>query len=165
MKRFVILLGFILSGVWVSRTQAAGQTCEQLAQLALPNTKITSAETIAAGTFSPPADVSDYLRAEQSFFERLPIFCRVLAQDKPTADSDIKIEVWMPASGWNGKFRGLGNGGFAGEIDYRGLGLAIAGGYASAATDTGHAGHPTDAAWALGHSEKIVDFAYRLFMK
>ncbi|MGC2815855.1 MAG: tannase/feruloyl esterase family alpha/beta hydrolase, partial [Candidatus Acidiferrum sp.] len=76
-------------------------------------------------------------------------------------DSDIKIEVWMPVSGWNGKFRGQGNGGFAGEIDYRALGLAIAQGYASAATDTGHAAGGTDAKWALGHPEKIVDFAYR----
>lgn len=69
--------------------------------------------------------------------------------------------MWMPAAGWNGKFRGQGNGGFAGEIDYRALGVAILQGYASAATDTGHAGESGDARWALGHPEKIVDFAYR----
>src|SRR5260370_4695865 len=67
----------------------------------------------------------------------------------------------MPASGWNGKFRGQGNGGFAGEIDYRALGLAILQGYASASTDTGHAAGGVDATWALGHPEKIIDFAYR----
>jgi feruloyl esterase len=67
----------------------------------------------------------------------------------------------MPASGWNGKFRGQGNGGFAGEIYYRALGQAIMQGYASAATDTGHAADGTDAAWALGHPEKIIDYAYR----
>jgi feruloyl esterase len=69
--------------------------------------------------------------------------------------------VWLPASGWNGKFRGQGNGGFAGEINYRALALAIAQGYASAATDTGHTGRETDATWALGHPDKIIDFAYR----
>jgi feruloyl esterase len=161
MTKFVVLVCVVLSGGWVSRVQAAGQTCGQLAQLALPRTKINSAQTVAAGAFSPPADVSDYLKAEPALYKHLPAFCRVVAEDKPTADSDIKIEVWMPASGWNGKFRGQGNGGFAGEIDYGGLGLAIAGGYASAATDTGHSGHATDAAWALGHPEKTVDFAYR----
>ena len=67
----------------------------------------------------------------------------------------------MPASGWNGKFRGQGNGGFAGEMDYRALGLAIAQGYASAATDTGHAASGTDATWALGHPEKVIDYAHR----
>ena len=53
----------------------------------------------------------------------------------------------MPVSGWNGKFRGQGNGGFAGEIDYGGLALAVSQGYASGGTDTGHAGSGTDASW------------------
>jgi len=84
-----------------------------------------------------------------------------MAVDKATADSDIKIEVWMPTNGWKSKFRGQVNGGFAGEIDYHALGLAIAQGCASAATDTGHAAHGTDATWTLGHPEKIIDYGYR----
>jgi feruloyl esterase len=65
----------------------------------------------------------------------------------------------MPASGWNGKYQGQGNGGFAGMIGYPGLGAAIKRGYATAGTDTGHSGG--DAAWALGHPEKVIDFGYR----
>jgi feruloyl esterase len=84
-----------------------------------------------------------------------------MAEDMPTADSDIKIEVWMPVAGWNGRFRGQANGGFAGEIDYHLLGFAVLQGYASAGTDTGHAASGVDASWALGHPEKTVDFAYR----
>ena len=34
-------------------------------------------------------------------------------------------------------------------------------GYAVSGTDTGHSGGPLDAAWALGHPEKIVDFGWR----
>ena len=105
--------------------------------------------------------MAPWLAGDPSFYKRLPAFCRVIAEDKPTPDSDIKIEVWLPTSGWNGKFRGQGNGGFAGEIDYRTLGLAVVQGYASAATDTGHAAEGTNATWALGHPEKIIDFAYR----
>jgi hypothetical protein len=105
--------------------------------------------------------MAPWLAGDPSFYKRLPAFCRVIAEDKPTADSFIKIEVWMPSSGWNGKFRGQGNGGFAGEIDYRALAFAVLQGYASAATDTGHAAEGTNATWALGHPEKIVDFAYR----
>jgi feruloyl esterase len=84
-----------------------------------------------------------------------------MAELTPTADSDIKIEVWMPAVGWNGKHRGQGNGGFAGTIDYAGLGAAVKRGYATAGTDTGHSGSGVDAGWAVGHPEKVVDFGYR----
>lgn len=161
MKRFVVVVCLVLTSGFISQVEAAGEACEEIAQLALPETKIVSAQSVAAGAFSPPEAVSDYLRGEASLYKQLPAFCRVIADAKPSADSDIRIEVWMPASGWNGKFRGQGNGGFAGEIDYHGLGVAIAQGYASAATDTGHAAPGTDASWALGHPEKIIDYAYR----
>ncbi len=161
MNRLVVVLCLLLISALVPCVHAAGRTCEQLAQLTLTNAKITSAQTVAAGAFTPPPGATPWLVADPSFYKKLQAFCRVMAVDKPTADSDIKIEVWMPANGWNGKFRGQGNGGFAGEIDYRALGLAIAQGYASAATDTGHAAPFTDATWALGHPEKIIDYGYR----
>jgi feruloyl esterase len=89
-------------------------------------------------------------------------FCRARGAIKPTADSDIKFEVWLPpASAWNGKFEGVGNGGFAGNLVYGSMGGALEAGYAVAATDTGHEGGSLDAAWALGHPEKIVDFGWR----
>lgn len=127
-------------------------TCESLSTLALPNTTITTAQSVAAGSFTPPGG-----RA----MEGLPAFCRVAGSMKPSSDSDIQFEVWLPASGWNGKFQGVGNGGFAGSIFYAGLGNAISHGYAVASTDTGHHGGATDASWALGHHEKVVDFGYR----
>ncbi len=161
MKKFAIVALMAVTGLFVPGAWAAGQSCEQLAQLALPDSKITSAQSVAPGAFAPPANIAPWLAGDPNFYKRLPAFCRVLADAKPTADSDIKIEVWMPISGWNGRFRGQGNGGFAGEIDYRALGLAVLQGYASAATDTGHAAGGTDATWALGHPEKIIDFAYR----
>ena len=170
MKRFTMLALLAICGTFApygavgagfTPPYAPPQSCEQLAQLALPHAQITSAQTVAAGTFTPPVGTPPWMAGDPSFFKRLPAFCRVTATAKPSADSDIKIEVWMPASGWNGKFRGQGNGGFAGQIDFRVLGLAVAQGYASAATDTGHAAEGTDATWALGHPEKIADFAYR----
>ena len=161
MSRFPILLCLAMTCGFSSGVQADPQPCERLAQLALPNTQITSAQTVPAGAFSPPPAASAGLVGNPSLYKQLPAFCRVTADVKPSPDSDLKIEVWMPASGWNGKFRGQGNGGFAGEIHYRALAFAILQGYASAATDTGHAASGTDATWALGHPEKIIDFAYR----
>lgn len=78
---------------------------------------------------------------------------------KPSSDSDIRIEVWLPASGWNGKFQAVGNGGFSGTIGYAALAVALTRGYAAASTDTGHVGG--GARWAFGHPEKVIDFGWR----
>lgn len=130
----------------------ASQPCENLAKLDLPATTISRAESVPAGAFTPPAGKA---------ISNLPAFCRVAGVIKPSTDSNIQFEVWMPASGWNGKFQGVGNGGFAGDIGYQQMGNAIANGYATASTDTGHQAGGTDAAWALHHPEKIADFGYR----
>jgi tannase/feruloyl esterase len=144
---------------------AYGQTpadpCAALARLALPQAKVTSAATVAAGAFTPPGDVAPWLLGDAAVYKALPAFCRVTVQAAPSADSDIAIEVWLPQGGWNGRFRGQGNGGFAGEIAFGGLAAAVRQGYATAATNTGHSGQATDARWALGHPEKVVDFGYR----
>ncbi len=131
-------------------------TCESLASLKLPDTTITSAQPVATGAFIPPGSTAPPASAKN-----LPAFCRVMARLKPAKDSDIKIEIWLPLTGWNGKYRGQGNGGFAGTITYPGMAVAIAEGYATASTDTGHAATAADANWALGHPDKIVDFGWR----
>jgi len=71
------------------------------------------------------------------------------------------MELWMPAEHWNGRFRGQGNGGFAGMIPYQTMGLSVVDGYASAGTDAGHSASFIDASWANGHPEKVADFGYR----
>jgi feruloyl esterase len=88
----------------------------------------------------------------------MPAFCRVAATLTPTSDSVIKMEVWMPDSGWNGRFEGVGGGGFAGTIVYGSLAPAVKLGYAVASTDTGST---SDGSFAFGHPQKIIDFGYR----
>ena len=140
--------------------QGGTGTCEKLAALAVPNATITMARAVPAATFvGPPQAFTG--RDLSAFYRSLPDFCRVVVHARPSSDSDIVIEVWMPLSGWNGKLQGLGNGGFAGLIDYSELGASILKGYAAVATDTGHTGSPIDAAWALGHPEKVEDFGHR----
>ena len=140
--------------------QTPTQKCERLASLELPNASIATAKAIEAGAFvGPPQAFTG--RDLSAFYKKLPPFCRVVAHARPTSDSDIEIELWMPLAGWNSKLQGLGNGGFAGLIDTYGLGAGVAMGYAAVATDTGHKGSPIDAAWALGHPEKVIDFGHR----
>jgi len=155
--RFGFVLSFLLVFGAIVHAQDA---CEKLTGTAISGAKITFAQTVAAGTFAgPPAAFTG--RDLTAFYKNVPAFCRVVAEAKPTSDSDIRLEVWLPASGWNGKLQGIGNGGFAGLIDYMQLGVAVTKGYAATATDTGHGGTPIDATWAMGHPEKVVDFGHR----
>ena len=148
---FFVWFAFVV----VSVRSAAAATCESIAALALPNAKVTVAQPVAPGAFTPPGSTGPV----PTVFAKLPTFCRVTATLTPSTDSDIKIEVWLPASGWNGKFQAVGNGGWNGNIPYAALANAVIRGYASAATDTGHVGNT--ASFALGHPEKLIDFGYR----
>ena len=78
--------------------------------------------TVDAGAFTPPGASG---KRSQGLIA-LPAFCRVAATLKPSSDSDIKIEVWMPASDWNGKFQAVGNGAFNGTIAYAAMMTALA---------------------------------------
>ena len=128
-------------------------TCEGLAALQLPNTSITKAEVVTSGKFSPP--VGKLLRG-------LPAFCRVAATLKPSPDSDIRIEIWMPQSGWNERFEGTGNGGFAGTITYNSLAEGLRSGYAVANTDMGMATPPGQTASIfVNRPERWADWGYR----
>jgi feruloyl esterase len=132
----------------------AATPCEQIKSLSFPDTVITASEEVPAGAYHTPGPAG----AQQPALE-LPAHCRVTAILKPSSDSEIGVEIWMPASDWNGKFQAVGGGGWAGVISYGALALALQDGYATASTDTGHKGG--DAVFALGHPEKVIDFSYR----
>ena len=135
-------------------------SCSEMASLALPNTTITLAVAVPAGSFKPEKPFPQGMAATPEY-DRLPAFCRVAATVRPTTDSEIRFEVWLPLERWNGKFLAVGNGLWSGEIWYPLMAQALARGYATANTDTGHQGDPLDASFALGHPEKLVDFGYR----
>ncbi len=118
---------------------AAAVPCENLAKLALPHVTVNSAEAVAAGQLTlPPGALPRFPGFRPPNFADLPAFCRVAATLTPSSDSDIKIEVWLPASGWNGRLESVGNGAWAGSISYRDLAAGLKTGYAAASTDTGH---------------------------
>ena len=141
---------------------AAAKSCDDLASLALPGGKVTSAQVVPAGGFEPPAGAfGPPPGVGLSPYSGVPEFCRVKATLTPTSDSDIKVEVWLPVSGWNGKFAGVGNGVWAGQISYFQMGAPLARGYAVASTDTGHVGDGMTGEFAVGHPEKLIDFGHR----
>jgi feruloyl esterase len=128
--------------------------CEQLKSLRLADANITSAESVDAGPFRSPATPNPATGLI------LPAYCRVAATLKPTSDSDIKMEVWLPVrTAWNGKFQAVGGGGWAGVISYPAMAAAVQDCYATSSTDTGH--EAKNPGFAVGHPEKVVDFSHR----
>ncbi len=121
---------------------AAGTPCEQLTDMTIPNVIVRAAAMSQSGLGAPV----------------LPSFCRIQAVASPVPDSEIEFEVWIPAV-WNGKFEGVGNGGYSGAISYSAMASALRKGYATASHNTGHAGD--DLRFGQGHPEKVRDYAYR----
>jgi feruloyl esterase len=121
-------------------------TCDELRLLSLPETVITLAERVPAGSFTAPG-VNNALE--------VPALCRVAGTVSPA----IQFEVWLPeGEGWNGRFQAVGGGGLAGIISYPAMAEAVRSGYASASTDTGH--RSTDSTW-LADRQRQVDYGYR----
>jgi feruloyl esterase len=161
----LLVAGFISTVPVIAQSRA---TCEGLAALTMADTTITLAQSVAAGAFVPtvrgggPGAPAGGGRGPQ--FTDVPAFCRVQATLRPTSDSEIKMELWLPAAsgapGWNGKFRGTGNGGLGGGagVNAGQLAAGVRAGYAAAGNNTGHDG---DSSYALDHPEKIKDFGYR----
>ncbi len=131
---------------FLSAHDAPARSCESLASLKLPATSITAAEAHTAGSVKQPQG------------RDLPGFCRVAAALTPAKDSEIKIEVWLPLDGWNGKLQAVGNGGWNGTMPYAAMDAALRRGYAVAGTDTGHEGN--GGPW-MQHREKLIDFGHR----
>jgi Tannase and feruloyl esterase len=158
---------------------SASTPCDSLKTLSTPQATVFGAEVVPAGIFTPPpqppvaappVDAAAGRGARGGAPappppppEPIPQHCRVKLTLKPSADSNISSELWMPTDNWNGKLLVVGNGGFAGSIQgYGDMQIALRLGYATAATDTGHnAADGPNGMFALGHPEKIVDFAYR----
>lgn len=146
---------FVMGFVTTRPAHSTPAACESLAGAELANTTITLAQPVTEGSFTPtgaPNAITD-----------LPPFCRVAGVIAPTSESQIRFEVWLPLTGWSGRFVGVGNGGWAGNVSYGALAQQIRRGNAAGSTDTGHPAMPglDMAKFAFGHSERLVDFASR----
>jgi feruloyl esterase len=151
----LLLMSFIrvvvaILALSVTSTAWGQKSCEQLLSLKLPSITITSAVSVESGPFMIPGG-----RGNNSI--QAPAFCRVAA----TVEKEVRIELWMPKA-WNHKLVAVGNGGLAGSISYAAMAKPLLQGYAASSTDTGHqAPTTTDGEWALGHYDRIVNFADR----
>ena len=123
------LAGFVFLSV-SSAPLIAEQTCQGLMNIALEHATITSATAVSEGPVSGGGR-----GGAAPVIVIAPAHCAVQGIIRPTKDSEIHFELWIPASGWNGKYLQLGSGGWAGAINAAGLVEPVKRGYAAAATD------------------------------
>jgi len=141
----------MVSALLVMAAALQQPSCDALRSVSLPRMTITAVELVPAG-----AQASGRGRGGG---DPLPAHCRLAATLTPSSDSRIRMELWLPIEGWNGRFLAVGNGGWAGTISTAAMAGGLRRGYATASNDTGHEGG--SASFAMGHPEKLVDFGYR----
>jgi feruloyl esterase len=150
-RRLLLVAALLSSTAFYVSPASAATSCADLASLSLPNnTTITLAQSYSAGQTIVGATVAPVA------------LCRVAATAKPGANSNIHFEVWIPSDGsWNGKYQQVGNGGFAGSIQYAAIANAVSRGYAAASTDDGTSGPPAGAPAFIGNPDVLIDYGYR----
>jgi len=134
---------------------ASAATCETLVLNSSPGLTVTGAVTIPGPSFTAASGVT---------YTNLPSFCKVSVVLTPTSDSFINVELWMPTSTWNGKFQGIGNGGYGGSIAQGSLAMVagLQAGFAVATTDMGTVPSSNgDGDALIGHPQKWIDFGWR----
>jgi feruloyl esterase len=154
MRRLVLslLTACVSCAVAAVPAAAAPPSCDALQSLKLADTGKLEVRSVSSGEFTPPG-------ARARALDSLPPFCSVRGVFKPTPQSSIQFEVWLPETNWNGKLQVVGNGGLAGTISYPAMASALRDGFATASTDTGHtAAEP--ATW-LQDRERLIDYSYR----
>ncbi|QRP49076.1 tannase/feruloyl esterase family alpha/beta hydrolase [Amycolatopsis sp. FDAARGOS 1241] len=126
----VLVVAAAVSAVTAVQAQATGdhhashqprRSCESLVSARFANTTIVSATAVEAS-------------------KTAPAYCDVQATvtNAPAYTDSVKIGVFLPISTWNGSFQGMGGGGFSGGDPTNPDSAALAGGYVTAGSDTGH---------------------------
>src|SRR3569833_285020 len=140
---------------------ALAADCARLQSTSFPDTRIMLVEEVAPNPiwiYPPSLFTTRAVRLSNGPVGAQKPFCRGVG----IIEKEINFEVWLPRD-WNGKFMGVGNGGLTGAINYPAMGEALARGYATASTDTGHRTQQGffEDEWLEGHHERLVNFAYR----
>lgn len=160
LKKFAAAIGFAtalaIAATFTARVPVAATACTNLVGLPLAVGGTVTSATDVTGPFTTTAS-----SGSQTIVVSAPFaFCKVTANLTPTSDSSIAMELWMPdADHWNQKFLGVGNGALTGAIWHTSMARPLYAGYAVANSNLGH--FATNANWANGHPEKLIDYAYR----
>lgn len=142
------------SAVWIGGALGMCGAAHAVDCTSLISVTSDSSTMTAADSITPPATIGG-----------VPVtvpFCRVQGTARPTSDSEIKFEVWLPPTvvAWTGRMKVNGTGGYAGATPYARLAQDVGDGFVSAGSNMGHDGGES-ATWTLGHPEKVKDWGLR----
>jgi feruloyl esterase len=142
------------SAVWIGCALGMCGAAHAVDCTSLISVTSDSSTMTAADSITPPATIGGVAVT-------VPI-CRVQGTARPTSDSEIKFEVWLPMtpSSWTGRMKVNGTGGYAGATPYARLAQDVGDGFVSAGSNMGHDGGES-ATWTLGHPEKVKDWGLR----
>ncbi|KAH0035086.1 putative ferulic acid Esterase/Feruloyl esterase, partial [Aureobasidium melanogenum] len=74
--------------------------------------------------------------------------------------SSYGFGIFLPDD-WNGRFLAVGNGGFAGGINWLDMAAGLGYKFAVVSTDTGHNSTSSDGKWAYHNEDALLDWGYR----
>ncbi|KAI1811440.1 Tannase/feruloyl esterase [Poronia punctata] len=149
----------VVAGLALLKTGAATNDCDKLtfAHILPAHAKIERAELVEAGsTYGEGSENLGYPVQPTN----LPGLCAVTVRVTTSPTSKYRLGLFLPAE-WNGKFLAVGNGGFAGGINWLDMGAGVQYGFAVVSTDTGHNSETTEVSWALGNAESKADWGWR----
>lgn len=130
---------------------ASCSTASLRARVHLNRATVDSAQSNSSGAFAPPSDDLQF----GGPFTGLPVYCDVMLTQVDATNNPINIEVWLPSE-WNGRFQGVGGGGYSCGINYGDMTTALEAGYATASTDCGRPGSWLDGSFAL-NADRTLD--------
>ncbi|KAI1428183.1 Tannase/feruloyl esterase [Xylaria sp. FL1777] len=128
-----------------------------LAQILPANAKIERLQALEAGSTYGDG-IADLPYPIQP--TNLPALCAVTIAVASSLTSSYRVGLFLPAE-WNNRFLAIGNGGFAGGINWLDMGAAVHLGFAVVSTDTGHSSSTKDLSWALDNPEARSDWGWR----
>jgi feruloyl esterase len=130
--------------------QVESRPCDALGSSTIADTTIASAQFVSAGTFKPPQGAAS---TPPAAFSDLSAFCRVAGTTR-VLNSDVRFELWMPMSGWNGDLQPAGSSFWGGSIPFDRMGAIVRTGAATIGTNLGIEGF-TGPSFALEHASKL----------
>jgi feruloyl esterase len=137
----------------LGKTSGAAK-CDAIRTLRLDRATVTSAAFTHAGKAILPDRDGKAAPAPQ-----LPAFCRINLTMSPESGSAIRVELWLPVAGWNGRFLATGNGGGGGRLSLGNSMLQNLGrGFAVANSDLGTA---PNVLTTMGQPARWRDFGHR----
>jgi feruloyl esterase len=150
---FAYCLAVAQLGVAAATASTKSCTAETFSSLDLPNIKVSSVDVTSKNVAWP--STSDLLNVYRVPKNGTVAVCQLTVNyTHPGWNDNVTTWISLPLDSWNGRFAGMGGGGYTtGELVHNSQ--AAFEGFAAASTDGGHSGSATTESWALASEGNV----------